>query len=302
VVVYADMIFLLNASIDFLILWLTSGIRKQPTSVWKLLLSATIGGLYAVLYLWSAFSLLYFFPIKILVSLFMIWVAFGLQHPLSFFRNLGVFYLVCFLTGGAMIALHYFVTGDSQVAGGSLLSQSAKGWGTPVSWLLILLGFPAVWGYTRLSFRSLQERQLIHSYLTKVKITIGMKTIECTGLVDTGNQLRDPITRAPVMVIELKQIEKEIPPQLMQIVQQKDWQKGWMMLPVDWIRRIRVVPYRVSGNNGEMMIAFKPDQVEVLEDMKWNKVDKILIGIDVGRLSSDGSFQAIIHPSLLVSS
>jgi stage II sporulation protein GA (sporulation sigma-E factor processing peptidase) len=37
--------------------------------------------------------------------------------------------------------------------------------------------------------------------------------------------------------------------------------------------------------------------VEILQGNQWHKIKKILIGIDVGRLSSDGTYQAIIHPS-----
>lgn len=298
-VVYADLIFLLNSYIDFLLLWLVSGIRKQRTAMWRIILAAVIGGIYSMLHLWPQFALAYFFPVKIFVSMIMVWVAYGFGHPLSYLRNLGVFYLVCFITGGAMVALHYVITGDSQVAGGIFFTQSANGWGSPVSWLFILIGFPLVWAYTRFSLSSLEERQAINQYLTRVKILVEGKVIECTGLVDTGNQLRDPITRTPVMMVELEQLASWIPDELKQMVVQKDWEQGWTGLPPEWMRKIRIIPYRAAGSEGEMMIAFKPDQVEIFREEKWNNVGKVLIGIDVGHLSSDGTYQAIIHPSCL---
>ncbi|MBA4494240.1 sigma-E processing peptidase SpoIIGA [Paenactinomyces guangxiensis] len=298
-VVYADLIFLLNGYIDFLLLWLTSGIRKQKTSMWRLLSAAAVGGMYSMLQLWPQFALAFFFPIKILVSMVMVWIAYGFRHPTSYLRNLGVFYLVCFIAGGALIALHYVFTGDSQVAGGIFLTQSANGWGSPVSLLLIICGFPLVWGYTKYSLRSLEERQTVNQYLTQIKLSIGGKEVECTGLIDTGNQLRDPVTRTPVMMVELEQLESRLPLQLKQMVQEKDWEKGWLMLPPEWMTKVRVIPYRVAGNKGEMMIALKPDQVKILKENQWNNVGKVLIGIDVGRLSSDGTYQAIIHPSCL---
>ncbi|SEN08710.1 sigma-E processing peptidase SpoIIGA [Lihuaxuella thermophila] len=297
--VYADLIFLLNGCIDFLLLWLTSGIRKQKTSYWRLLLAAMVGGIYSMLHLWPVFSLAYFFPVKILVSMVMVWVAYGFCHPLAYLRNLGVFYLVCFIAGGAMIALHYVITGDSQVAGGVFFTQSSKGWGSPVSWLLILFGFPLVWAYTRFSLRSLNERQSVHQFLTRVKIFIDGKELECTGLVDTGNQLRDPMTRTPVMMVELERIKSWIPHELKEMAEANDWEKGWLMLPPEWMARVRVIPYRAAGSKGNMMIAFKPDHVQILQENKWNNVDRVLIGIDVGHLSSDGTYQAIIHPSCL---
>jgi stage II sporulation protein GA (sporulation sigma-E factor processing peptidase) len=296
-VVYADMIFLLNGTIDFLLLWLTAGIRKQPAKVLRLLFAAGLGGAYSMLHLWPQFALAYFFPVKILISLVMVWMAYGFHHPLAYFRNLGVFYLVCFVAGGAMIAFHYVMTGDSQVAGGIFFTRTAEGWGSPVSWALILFGFPLVWLYTKFSLGSLKENQRVQQYLTQVRIHLAQHQQECTGLVDTGNQLRDPITRTPVMIVELEPLKEWFPEELKQMLLQHDWEEGWSRLPADWMRRIRVVPYRAAGKNNEMMIAIKPDYVEILQEEDWHKVEKILIGIDVGRLSSDGTYQAIIHPS-----
>lgn len=296
-VIYADVIFLHNSYIDFLLLWLTSGIRKQRTSIWRLVLAALVGGIYSTLYLWSSFASLYTIFCKLLISLILIWIAFGFAHPLAYLRNLGVFYLTCFVTGGAMIALHYFLTGDMVVGGGILFSQSQKGWGSPVSWLFVFIGFPLVWFYTRSAFRSIQERAEVYDFLTPIRIYINDRKIECVGLVDTGNQLRDPITRAPVWMVELDSLQRSLPTQVSTMVRNNSWEKEWNQLPLDWIVRLRVIPYRAAGQSGEMMIAFKADEVSIWKDERWNKVDPVIIGIDVRNLSSDGTYQAIIHPS-----
>jgi stage II sporulation protein GA (sporulation sigma-E factor processing peptidase) len=291
-------VFLLNGCIDFLLLWLTSGIRKERTSKLRLLSSSFVGGLYATLHLWPNFTIAYTLPIKILSSILMIWIVFGYRNPIAFIRTLGVFYFVCFVTGGAMVALHYIVAGDAQVAGGILFTET-KGWGSPVSWVFIMIGFPLVWLYTKFSFQSMKERDQIEQYMTAVKIQIQGKSFECTGLVDTGNQLRDPITRAPVMLVEMKQLMEYLPVEVHKMFLSKDWEQSWSDIPPEWMIKIRIIPYRAAGTDSDMMIAFKPDQVEIWRDNQWNNVGKILIGIDVGQLSTDGSYQAIIHPSCL---
>lgn len=261
-------------------------------------MAALIGGIYSALYLWSNFGFAFLLPIKIFVSMLMIWISFGAHHPLTYLRNLFVFYLVCFLTGGAMVALHYLFTGDSDVVSGSLFTMSG-GWGSPVSWLFVVLGFPLVWMYTKLSFQSLEERQVIHEYLIRVRIQISGNKIECTGLIDTGNQLRDPISRRPVLMIELAQIEAWIPEKLKRVIADRNFDNLSEHLTDDWMTRVCVIPYSSAGNIGDLMIALKPDEVKILREKEWHTVDKVLIGIDVGLLSSDGTFQAIIHPSCL---
>lgn len=297
--VYADVVFLLNSCFDYLLLWLTSGIRKQRIKVWRLLLGAGFGGIYATLHLWQEFAPAYFLPMKLLVSMLMIYVSFGFHNLIQYLRTLGVFYVVCFLTGGAMIALHYILTGDHQVAGGILYTESPSGWGSPVSWLFLLLGFPTVWVYTRFSLGTLQERQQFEQFLTPIRIVTDGEELECTGLVDTGNQLKDPISRSPVLLVELNQLEPFLPESVVNMIKQRDWEEGWSEIPPEWMVKIRLVPYRAAGREQEMMIAYKPDKVEIWQENQWNNVGKVLIGIDVGRFSTDGTYQAIIHPSCL---
>lgn len=197
-----------------------------------------------------------------------------------------------------MIALHYLLTGDSNVFSGSLFTTSG-GWGSPVSWLFVVIGFPLVWLYTKFSFQSLEERHVVNQHLTEIHIDVAGTTIECTGLVDTGNQLRDPITRAPIIMIELQKIEEWIPPELKKVVLDGNMDAVGLLSCSDWLHRIRIVPYRSAGSKGNLLIAFKPDNFKILREKEWHTVDKVLIGIDVGLLSSDGTFQAIIHPSCL---
>jgi stage II sporulation protein GA (sporulation sigma-E factor processing peptidase) len=241
------------------------------------------------------FSFAFLLPVKIIVSMLMIWIAFGASHPLSYVRNLFVFYFICFLTGGAMIALHYLLLGENRFHSGMLFTMD--GWGSPVSWIFIVAGFPLVWIYTKLSFQSIKERQETHQYLTRLKVKIGQETFECTGLVDTGNLLRDPIFRTPVMMVELTKLEAFLPAPLKESILEQELDNIWNQLPQDWIKRIRVIPYRVAGNKGDLMLALKPDWVKVLQKKEWHTINHILIGIDSGHLSSDGTFQAIIHPS-----
>ena len=45
------------------------------------------------------------------------------------------------------------------------------------------------------------------------------------------------------------------------------------------------------------MLAIKPDQVKVRNNEQWITTSKVLVGMDGGKLSSDGAYQAILHPS-----
>ncbi|GGE22466.1 hypothetical protein GCM10011571_25690 [Marinithermofilum abyssi] len=297
-VVYADMVFLLNLCIDSLILMLTAAIRRQRTSLWRIFTAALLGAVYAMAQLWDPLAVPHTMLIKLLVSLFMVWIALGYHSPLQYLRNVTVFYLISFVMGGGMFALHYILSGEAHVAGGVLFTASS-GWGSPVSWVFVLVAFPLVWLYARFSFGSLQRRQIVNQYLAQVAITFGDQRLECTGLIDTGNQLRDPITRTPVMMVELEEIASYLPESLAVMVKEKNWGGMENQLPAEWMTRIRFVPFRGAGSDGGVMLVLKPDRVEVLHEQEWRESGKVLIGLDAGRLSSDGTYQAILHPSCM---
>lgn len=297
-VIYAEMVFALNLCIDFLLLWLTSAIRRQQTSIWRILVAALLGACYAVSHLVQPLLLTYTFIGKMLFSVLMVWVAMGFRGLLAFLRNLGVFYLISFVTGGGMFALHYFFSEGVQASDGMLLTQS-YGWGSPVSWVFVLLAFPLVWLYARISFGSIQERQSVNQFLAPVGIWIDGKKVECVGLIDTGNQLRDPISRIPVMMVELEPLAPFLPSPLVAMTQEKNWAKWGTDLSEEWMRRIRFVPFRGAASDGGLMLALKPDRVEVFQEGRWREAGSVLIGLDSKRLSTDGTYQAILHPACM---
>ncbi|WP_260115454.1 sigma-E processing peptidase SpoIIGA [Paenibacillus hexagrammi] len=66
-----------------------------------------------------------------------------------------------------------------------------------------------------------------------------------------------------------------------------------------WQDRLRLVPYRGVNRNTQFMLAIKPDKVVIHHNDKHIEASKVLIGLDGGKLCSDGSYQAIIHPTLV---
>lgn len=296
--VYADMIFLLNFCVDLLLLWLTMTIRKQRTPFWRLAVAASFGAAYAVMMLIPVLPWIFTWAAKLLLSICMILIAFGFRSRPAFLRNWGVFYLVSFVVGGGMFALHYFLLEQQVIVNGVLVTQSG-GMGTPITWTFIVVAFPLVWWYSRLTFRSLAERQVIQQYIVQVDVHIGKNSVSGAGLIDTGNQLRDPLTRAPVMMVEAHLITPILPQKVRSVVSNKDMTTGLVDLPPEWLTRVKLIPYRSVRKGTEFLLAIKPDKVRIKQGEQMREVHNALIGLDNGRLSQDGTYQMIVHPSLI---
>jgi hypothetical protein len=74
-IVYADITFLLNFIMDFIILWVTVRLTGVPVAYIRLIMAALLGGIYAVGYLYPDISWVYSFPMKVLLSVIMVAIA-----------------------------------------------------------------------------------------------------------------------------------------------------------------------------------------------------------------------------------
>lgn len=305
-VVYIDLIFLTNLLIDGALLLTTAWMRKQQAKLWRISLSAVVGALYCLMMFLPALSFMYTFLTKFLFSLVMLWIAFGFGSLQNYLRNLGAFYVVNFVAAGGILGIHYLLMSSSDIWNGILFTQSGGfSFELKVGSFFSFAAFFAVLFWFRNVQKNKQRQERLTSFTGEVTVTIGDFSVTCTGLVDTGNQLTDPLSRLPVMVMEASLLEQKLP-------------KGWkeqlaegradnLLLTLDeddsfpWRDRLRLVPFRGinKGNGAQFMLALKPDEVCVQLEGNLYRTRRVLIGLDGGRLSTEGSYRAIIHPQMV---
>lgn len=301
-VVYVDLIFLLNLLINLATLKTTAWIRKTRMTHWRALSAALLGALYVVMMFFPVLSFLFTFIIKCIISVLMIFTAFGFGSLQHFLRNFGVFYLVNFAAAGGIFALHYFMQSSHEVMNGILFTQSGGlRFELKIGGLFVLFSFPFMISFYRKIFRSEKTRAEMSTYLAEAEVYIGEHYSICMGLIDTGNQLYDPLTRTPVMIMEasqwkdvipdswMKRIEADSSEQIVEVVGKEDF---------IWQDRLRIVPFKGIQNGTQFMLAVKPDKVVINQQDERFEETKVLIGLKGSKLCSDGSYQAIIHPAL----
>ncbi len=302
-VVYMDLIFLTNLLMDGALLQTTAWSRKVKLKWWRLSLSALIGASYVVFMVFPSMAALYTFLMKTLFSLTMVYVAFGFGSLQHFVRNLGTFYLVNFAAAGCMFGLHYFLLSSNEVMNGILFTHSGgSGFIVQVGLVFVLTTFCiSVW-FFKLMQRVKEQREQLTQFIAQVEVCLGEHQITCTGLVDTGNQLYDPLTRIPVMVMETACFMDVLPPDWIARIADDSLQNILDSIGEDHFamqERLRLIPYRGIRKGSEFMVALKPDKVIIVHNEQRREVSKVYIGFKGNPLSSDGSYQAIVHPKLL---
>ena len=291
---YLDVIWVLNYLIDYLLLLLTALVLKRQHSKLRFALGALFASM-IVFFMFTPFAGLFYHPVtKLVYSGFIVLIAFGYKRWTFFIQGLAMFYFVTFMTGGALFAIHFFW--QTEVAFVSSGFQMNASIGSPISWMLIIVGFPLVWYFSKHRFETIETKVFNMQQLAEVEIILGEHCFKMNGLVDSGNQLKDPITRVPVMIMEAGILEEAFGQEVVRTITHLDT-NGTSDITRHWLQeRLRIIPFRAVGQSAPYISAIKPDEVRVRFQNQLYCTSHVLIGVQSIQLSPEGLYQAIVHP------
>ncbi|MGG6432141.1 sigma-E processing peptidase SpoIIGA [Anoxybacillus sp. D401a] len=291
--IYADVVWLLNFCFDAMLLWLAAIMLKRRVRLWRLMLSALFGSLLVLLVFTPFAYMTSHFVTKLVISFLIVWICFGFHRFRFFIENVLAFYFATFMLGGGMVAFHFLLESEMTPYSSGWLTHS-----TSISWLFVIIMFPILWLLSKVQMGTIREKKLRFEHVIHVRVTCVGQTVSLKGLVDSGNQLRDPLTNTPVMIVELQSFAHLFPQAVLQMIQKRTYTDD---IPSEWVSRIRFVPYRAVGVEQQLLVAIKPDEVQWSDGKQWTSVKKVLIGFYPSSLSADGEYNCIVHPHIVMS-
>jgi stage II sporulation protein GA (sporulation sigma-E factor processing peptidase) len=301
--VYLDVIWALNLLFDSLLLYLTAIFLKRRIQIWRLLAGGFIGSL-IILLSFTPLNAYTSHPIsKLICSMLMVLSAFGFKRLTFFFKALMTLYVSTFLIGGGLMGAHYFIQSDSELSV-RVLSSSVKGFGDPISWMFVLIGFPLAWHFARKNVEGMEMTKIQFEHIVNVELQIDNETLHFKGLVDSGNQLYDPLSKLPVMFVSIKNHVEAIPESISRLASADPEQfiMGSQDISPEWQHRLRIIPYKVVGQEHQLIIAIKPELILIEQNGVQYLCDKGLASFTMQELSADDAFQCIVHPKMLAGS
>jgi stage II sporulation protein GA (sporulation sigma-E factor processing peptidase) len=297
--VYLDIIWLLNFLFDSLLLYLTALVLKRDFRYWRLFIGGLIGSCIILLSITPLNAYLGHPFVKLMFSVIMVLTVFGYKRFKYFISGLMTFYLTTFLVGGSLIGIHYFIQFDLNLSS-SVFLANVKGFGDPISWLFVVLGFPIAWHFSKRNFDRIDVAKIQYNQLILLEIKLDGKSYLFKGLVDSGNQLYDPISKMPVTFVSISKIVEELPEEIRKIaVDAEQVIMGNQSITPEWENRMRIIPYKVMGKEHQLIIALKPEQISINQNGEIFIVEKGLVSFTMQQLSSDDTFQCIVHPKML---
>jgi stage II sporulation protein GA (sporulation sigma-E factor processing peptidase) len=298
-VVYLDVIWALNLFFDSLLLYLTAILLKRSIRLWRLLAGGFIGSL-IILLSFTPITVYSSHPLsKLFCSILMVLMTFGYKRWRYFIKGLMTLYVSTFLIGGALIGAHYFIQFDSGLTTKVLMS-SVRGFGDPISWVFVLIGFPIAWHFSKKNVESMEMTKIQFEQIVQVTLKINEETFVLKGLVDSGNQLYDPLSKLPVMFVSIKnRIDETCDPIKKMAMDPEPLLMGNEEFPSEWQNRLRIVPCKVVGQEHQLIVAVKPDSILIEKNAEKYLCEKGLVSFTLQQLSADDAFQCIVHPKML---
>ena len=278
-VYYIEYVFVENFIIDFILLFITGKLIKRVIIFKRLIAASLIGSLYVILTFYIGREFMTFFIVKFSISVLMIMIAFDSKGILTNIRVIICFYITSLIMVGIISALYYF-TYDKLTVNAIIMS--------------IFIGYAALHFF----FKEIKDRIAKQNYKRKVNVIINGSSKTFRGYIDTGNELTDPITGKPVMVVNIDCIKDilgdELCNKIMEFYHSKCYES---LIDENNSINLRIIKYNTISNSGENMVCIVPDETEIINNNNSILIDAI-IGIHPKRISMD-DYDALLFKKLL---
>jgi stage II sporulation protein GA (sporulation sigma-E factor processing peptidase) len=279
-VIYADILFMINFSADYLALYLTGKILCLRPRRIRLILAALIGAIYALpamLFVRQAWLLLF---LSAAVLCLMVWISFCYTGLRRYLRAILATLLISCLLAGAITLLYRGIAHLTR----SLEIEADTGGKLLVFLLLSLLSGGIILLANRLA-------GIGRAGNVSVTVTVGERRKTLLLLSDNACFLREPLSGKPVIILSVRGAEGLLPTALLEA------EEGAIpMLHGNDRRRYYTIPYHTVGGK-RLMHGYRPDRIELRERGKTKSLSA-LIGLGDRQTADYQGCDGIIPASL----
>lgn len=288
VMFYLDVILIVNGAMDaFLLVFTAYHLRKKIKGL-NLLLAVVIGEIPIFFILLEMFALLT--VAKLAVPIAMIWIGLRTKGLGELVRGLFYFSLLAAISGG----IYYALSAWLGLTGGENSFLTLRD--------LLLLPLTAI--ALMAGYRFWENRQKANLFFDNILYDAELcfeekSTLKVKALLDTGNDLRDPLTGTPVMLLEERAAHKVLPEKIKQFLQ-LPWQESPNPWSFFWNDEEycfqKLVFISAKGINGQTwLLGIRLGNVKISQgDKEWEH--PATVALVPQTLSSESKFQALLHP------
>lgn len=285
---YIDVFFMLNFTMDFVILLISGAMRRLKPSKLRYSLAAALGALWAcIVVLWPDMPGWLATPVSYIgICLLMCLVAWNIRQIRKLLVAVIVLYLVTWVMGGALNTIYYATKAGTYVR--QILTEGTA----TVTVLWLICSVVALSGGFVLVRKLYREYQAVNTPIKEVEVVFGGNTVSAKALLDTGNRLLTP-TGKPVHMIDTVLLEQLLNEE------QKNYlehiKKGNLIEEEIPPLSFLYIPYRTIDTHNGLLLVVMMEQMTVKECDREIHIKAPMIGISETVFSADKEYQMILH-------
>ena len=286
--IYLDIVLIENILLIYIIILSTAIISKEKVNFIRIVTSSIVGGIFCILNYIFQIPMYLETILKIMISIIMMKIAFNKNK--RFIKTLMFFYLVSFTFGGIAFMLLFIISPQNVKLNGNTLIGIYP---LKVTILAGAFGFMIISIIAQIIKNKYEKKTMI----CDLEIFYKGNCKKIKSMLDTGNLLKEPLTKADVIIVEKESlygiINKEILENINEII------KGsWLEDSNVHSYKLKVIPFSSLGNENGILIGFKPDYIKVYDEEEYIRND-VIIGIYNGKLTKNGMYSGLIGLGIL---
>ncbi|MBQ3134967.1 MAG: sigma-E processing peptidase SpoIIGA [Oscillospiraceae bacterium] len=254
-VVYLDSLFVLNTTMDYLLLLASARVAGEPLHRLRMILAALLGGGYAATVFLPGMGFLSGVIYKVSAAVLMVLIGLGASRRLM--RQIVIFFALSCAFGGGVLAI-------ALLGGRGLYSARGVLFSGPDIKIVLLTAAICYVGIT-FFLRKTGKHSISQGEVVTVEVRGNERSISFTALHDTGNTLTDPVSGHGIIVADwdvlVPLFERENGPRRQELA---DPVRAVQRLNAGWWRgRCGLMPYRAVGVECGMLVTLRPECVLV---------------------------------------
>lgn len=266
-IVYLDVIILENFLVNLFLLDITLKTIKIRCALWKKILASFLGSLYVLVMFIPELKFFKTSITNIFIAFLVISICISNRNVYTYIKSTIIYIFYSMLLAGLTFYLS-LSTGSEGHLNNSLIQFKYK---------KLFLSMIIIYMIINRLLIYIKDRKILSKYIYNINISVANKNINFKGFLDTGNELREPLTNLPVIIVEKD---------LLQDLNLKDYTTYNVGYSV------------ISGDNGNLQ-GFKPDNIYIIMDDKVILKEAILVGCD-NKLSKNNDYKALLPRGILI--
>lgn len=291
--IYLDVLFFINATMDYVVLTMVSAIFRYHASIKQRIVASMIGALLACIsmivspYQTKGIQMLY----SLGISACMVGIAYGFHGGKGVVKRMMSIYLITYALGGAFV----WILQETQI--GYLIIALMKERSIRklygMSFLLISVGvfclLLLLFGFGTMIK---EEQQFLYPVTVMIREGVSIHTI---GFLDTGNRLRETKTGKAVFVAEFSVMQKALPDHVRRWLE--EYFKGEERVVDTVPKELCWIPFSSVGKKEGTLPAICCERVIVAKQGKMQQKE-VFVAMTNQVLSPTGEYDMLLHTDL----